>query len=167
MYPTEVSCAYPKTSYHLGVEQHPNDVRSSFLVDFVVDQTSDTLFCNRNYWGLFVFCSHHISTHIRSFDDSVRPQSMPLTKHLRPLFFFVSRRIASRIHEISDPKKALVLSLRAEYTRSRVQKKTLSTRGLDKTSLNHSVCTSCPVHAELKNLKKSISRSEQMKHAYW
>ena len=37
--------------------------------------------------------------------------------------FFVSRKIASRIHEISDPKKALVLSLRAEYTRSRVQKK--------------------------------------------
>ena len=37
--------------------------------------------------------------------------------------FFVSRRIASRIHQISDLKKALVLSLRAEYTRLRDQKK--------------------------------------------
>ena len=46
------------------------------------------------------------------------------TTVLRPRILFVSRRIASRIYEISDPKnKALVLSLRAEYTRSRVQKK--------------------------------------------
>ena len=37
--------------------------------------------------------------------------------------FFVSRRFASRIHEISDLKKALVLSLRAGYTRFRDQKK--------------------------------------------
>ena len=37
--------------------------------------------------------------------------------------FFVSRRFASRIHEISDLKKALVLSLRAGYTRLRDQKK--------------------------------------------
>ena len=45
---------------------------------------------------------------------------------LRALFvFFVSRRFASRIHEISDlKKKALVLSLRAGYTRLRDQKKT-------------------------------------------
>ena len=42
---------------------------------------------------------------------------------LRALFFFVSRRIASRIHEISDLKKALVLSLRAGYTRLRDKKK--------------------------------------------
>ena len=42
------------------------------------------------------------------------------------LCFFVSRRFASRIHEISDlkKKKALVLSLRAGYTRLRDQKKT-------------------------------------------
>ena len=32
-------------------------------------------------------------------------------------FFLVSRRFASRIHEISDLKQALVLSLRAGYTR--------------------------------------------------
>ena len=38
-------------------------------------------------------------------------------------FFFVSRRFASRIHEISDLKKALVLSLGAEYTRFRDSKK--------------------------------------------
>ena len=37
--------------------------------------------------------------------------------------FFVSRRFTSRIHEISDMKKARVLSLRAEYTRLRYQKK--------------------------------------------
>ena len=39
--------------------------------------------------------------------------------------FFVSRRIASRMLEISDQKssRAHVLSLRAEYTRSRVQKR--------------------------------------------
>ena len=35
--------------------------------------------------------------------------------------FFVSRRFASRMHEISDLKKALVLSLRAGYTRLRDQ----------------------------------------------
>ena len=37
--------------------------------------------------------------------------------------FFVSRRFASRIHEISDLKIALVLSLSAEYTRLKDQKK--------------------------------------------
>ena len=37
--------------------------------------------------------------------------------------FFVSRRFASRIHEISDLKKALVLSPSAGYTRLRDQKK--------------------------------------------
>ena len=35
----------------------------------------------------------------------------------------VSRRFASRIHEISDLKNALVLSLRAGYSRLRDQKK--------------------------------------------
>ena len=40
------------------------------------------------------------------------------SKHLGEPFF-VSRRFASRIHEISDLKKALVLSLRAECTRFR------------------------------------------------
>ena len=40
--------------------------------------------------------------------------------------FFVSRRLANRIHEIRDLKtKALVLSLRAEYTRLRDQKKNI------------------------------------------
>ena len=43
--------------------------------------------------------------------------------------FFVSRRFASRIHEISDLKKALVLSLRAEYTRLKEKKNMLNTRG--------------------------------------
>ena len=48
-----------------------------------------------------------------------------LEYRVRALFlFFVSRRFASRIHEISDLKKALVLSLEAEYTRLRDQKKT-------------------------------------------
>ena len=70
-------------------------------------------------------------------------QKMPQIGHKAALFFCF-RRIASRIHEISDAKNALVLSLRAEYTRSRVQKKTLSTRGLDKTSLNHSVYVVLP-----------------------
>ena len=53
-----------------------------------------------------------------------------LCGRMRALFlFFVSRRIASRIHEISDlKKKALVLSLGAEYTRLRDQKKTYWTR---------------------------------------
>ena len=37
--------------------------------------------------------------------------------------FFVSRKIASHIHEISDLKKAFVLSLGAEYTGLRDQKK--------------------------------------------
>ena len=42
---------------------------------------------------------------------------------IRGGFFFVSRRFASRIHEISDlKKKALVLSLRAGYTRLRDKK---------------------------------------------
>ena len=44
--------------------------------------------------------------------------------------FFVSRRFASHIslHEISDLKKAIVLSLRAEYTRLGDKQKILSTR---------------------------------------
>ena len=37
--------------------------------------------------------------------------------------FFVSRRFASRIHEISDLKKTLVLSLRAGFRRLRDQTK--------------------------------------------
>ena len=37
--------------------------------------------------------------------------------------FLVSRRFASRIHEISDLKKDLVLGLRAGYTRLRNTKK--------------------------------------------
>ena len=40
---------------------------------------------------------------------------------VRPLFF-VSRRIASRINENSDLKKALVISLRAGYTSLRDKK---------------------------------------------
>ena len=44
-----------------------------------------------------------------------------LASTLREAFF--SRRFASRIHEISDLKKSLVLSLRAGYTRLRDQKK--------------------------------------------
>ena len=46
------------------------------------------------------------------------------TFKLGEAFLFVSRRFASRIHEISDLKKALVLSLRAGYTRLRDKKKT-------------------------------------------
>ena len=42
--------------------------------------------------------------------------------------FFVSRRFASRIYEVSDLKKALVFSLRAEYTTFMYPKNTLSTR---------------------------------------
>ena len=40
------------------------------------------------------------------------------------VFFCVSRRFASRIHEISDLKEAPVLSLRAECTRLRDKKHT-------------------------------------------
>ena len=43
--------------------------------------------------------------------------------------FFVSRRFASRMHEISDLKKALELSLRAECARLKDKKNILSTRG--------------------------------------
>ena len=45
-------------------------------------------------------------------------------------FFFVSRRITSRIHETSDLKKALAFILRAEYTTFMVPKNTLNTRGM-------------------------------------
>ena len=40
--------------------------------------------------------------------------------------FFVSHRFASRIHKISDIKKSLVLSLRADYTRLSEQKTNLA-----------------------------------------
>ena len=49
-----------------------------------------------------------------------------IVQSLQPLrggFFFVSRRFTSRIHEISDLKNALELSLGAEYTRFRVSEK--------------------------------------------
>ena len=48
---------------------------------------------------------------------------------IRGGFFYVSRRFASIIHESSDLKKALVLSLRAECTMLRDQKKLMCTRG--------------------------------------
>ena len=59
--------------------------------------------------------------------------------------FFVSRRIASSIHEISNPPKKLSCSVFGPHTIDpECKKKTLSTRGLDKTSLNHSVYVVLP-----------------------
>ena len=48
---------------------------------------------------------------------------------IRGGFFLVSRIFARYIHEISDLKKALVLSLRAEYTRLKESQKRTDTRG--------------------------------------
>ena len=39
------------------------------------------------------------------------------------ILFFVSQRIASRIYETSDLRKALVLSLRADYTTNTFRQK--------------------------------------------
>ena len=68
------------------------------------------------------------STSLRGYEDTLK-QYCTAAIDDKGTRFFVSRRIASRIHEISDLKKALVLSLRAEYTRLRDQKNILSTRG--------------------------------------
>ena len=59
--------------------------------------------------------------------------SQPLAKRgcdaKRECVFFVSHRIASHIHEISDLNN-LVANLRAEYTTFKDPKNTLNTRGM-------------------------------------
>ena len=87
-------------------------------------------------------------------------------KRLRPRSYFVSRRIDICIHEISDPKKSSRAQSSGRMHEIQSGKRHLAREDLTK---HHWITryTSCSLRAELKNLKKRISRSEQMKHAYW
>ena len=81
-------------------------------------------------------------------------------------FLFLADSPAAHTRLVTKKSSRAQSSGRVSYTRSRVQKKDTEHERTWKKWLNTRY-TSCSLQTELKNLKKSISRGEQMKHAYW